>query len=48
MPLSEGGADTMDNVCAVCPNCHRELHCGTNKVLLRKQIKERMGESNAG
>ena len=24
--LSEGGADTIENTVAVCPNCHRKLH----------------------
>lgn len=24
--LADGGSDTMDNVVAVCPNCHRKLH----------------------
>ncbi|WP_263064425.1 HNH endonuclease [Dickeya dadantii] len=29
-PLSEGGADTVDNAIALCPNCHRYLHYGEN------------------
>lgn len=24
--LSDGGADTLDNVVALCPNCHRKMH----------------------
>jgi 5-methylcytosine-specific restriction protein A len=24
--LARGGADTIDNVCALCPNCHRRVH----------------------
>ena len=24
--LSEGGADSIDNVAALCPNCHRKMH----------------------
>ena len=24
--LSDGGSDTMDNVVAICPNCHRKIH----------------------
>jgi len=28
IPLAEGGEDIIDNVIAVCPNCHRELHFG--------------------
>ncbi|WP_374725706.1 HNH endonuclease [Tardiphaga robiniae] len=27
-PLSMGGADTIDNTIAVCPNCHRQYHHG--------------------
>lgn len=31
LPLSEGGEDTTVNALAVCPNCHRRLHYGTDK-----------------
>ena len=24
--LAEGGPDTVDNVVALCPNCHRKMH----------------------
>lgn len=27
-PLSEGGDDTIENVIALCPNCHRQAHYG--------------------
>ncbi len=27
-PLSQGGSDTIDNVIALCPNCHRKRHYG--------------------
>lgn len=27
-PLAEGGEDTVENALALCPNCHREAHCG--------------------
>lgn len=27
-PLSNGGPDTLENVKALCPNCHREQHFG--------------------
>lgn len=30
IPLSEGGEDTLQNAIALCPNCHREAHFGTN------------------
>ncbi len=29
-PLGEGGADTIENAIALCPNCHRERHYGAN------------------
>ncbi|MDD2369315.1 MAG: HNH endonuclease [Sulfuricurvum sp.] len=29
--LANDGSDTVANAIAVCPNCHRELHHGTNK-----------------
>lgn len=32
--LADGGSDTISNAIAVCPNCHRELHYGKNRVLL--------------
>jgi 5-methylcytosine-specific restriction endonuclease McrA len=28
MPLSKGGLDVMENVIALCPNCHRKTHYG--------------------
>ncbi|WP_083854439.1 HNH endonuclease [Teichococcus cervicalis] len=28
VPLSEGGPDSLDNVTALCPNCHRDMHFG--------------------
>jgi len=28
VPLSDDGLDKVDNVLALCPNCHRELHHG--------------------
>ncbi|MBS1029161.1 HNH endonuclease [Gluconobacter albidus] len=27
-PLSQGGNDSLDNVKALCPNCHRKIHYG--------------------
>ncbi|MBB2161263.1 hypothetical protein HLH48_13965 [Gluconacetobacter sacchari] len=30
-PLSQGGVDKIDNVKAICPNCHRKLHYGIDQ-----------------
>lgn len=32
-PLSEGGLDTLENVIAICPNCHRYEHFGKKNHL---------------
>jgi len=32
--LAEGGADTISNAVALCPNCHREIHHGANAQAL--------------
>lgn len=29
-PLAAGGADTVENATALCPNCHRERHYGAS------------------
>jgi 5-methylcytosine-specific restriction protein A len=34
--LSEEGSDTIDNVAALCPNCHRKIHA----LKLKKDIKK--------
>ena len=36
--LSEGGADTIENSVAVCPNCHKELHFGKKRNELKNKI----------
>lgn len=30
IPLSDNGKDVLDNVLALCPNCHRKMHHGVN------------------
>ncbi|MFC1652495.1 HNH endonuclease [Planctomycetota bacterium] len=29
--LADDGPDIPDNVAAICPNCHRELHYGADR-----------------
>jgi 5-methylcytosine-specific restriction protein A len=42
LPLAEGGADTVSNAVAVCPNCHRALHYGQAKAELAQQLRQRL------
>lgn len=39
-PLSEKGADSLDNVAALCPHCHREQHHSKDRAGLRKKLKK--------
>lgn len=40
--LADGGSDTVTNAIAVCPNCHRELHCGCNRDVLIRESYEKI------
>lgn len=37
-PLADGGADTINNAIAVCPNCHRRFHHSKDRVQFRAQV----------
>ena len=37
--LSQGGSDTLDNVVALCPNCHRKMHVLHHPDDVRKLVK---------
>ena len=37
--LSEGGADSVDNVVALCPNCHRKMHIVNDEADVRYLLK---------
>ncbi|MBL9141420.1 MAG: HNH endonuclease, partial [Phycisphaerae bacterium] len=43
--LADGGPDTTANAVALCPNCHRRAHHGTDpkgsEASLRKQLERR-------
>ena len=50
-PLSEGGSDSFDNVCALCPNCHKLLHLGKKDDSYKKimdNIKSMLKKRKAG
>ncbi|WP_258405001.1 HNH endonuclease [Shewanella psychrotolerans] len=40
--LADGGSDTITNVIALCPNCHREMHYGVNKYSLVDSIYDKL------
>lgn len=40
VPLAENGDDTLANAAALCPHCHRELHSGKNRRVLRKTLAD--------
>lgn len=46
-PLSEGGADSIINVIALCPNHHREAHFGNQSGLMRAKMEEIIQKRNA-
>ena len=39
IPLANDGADSIDNVIALCANCHREGHHGARALELGKTYK---------
>jgi 5-methylcytosine-specific restriction enzyme A len=38
VPLAEEGPDTVENAVAVCPNCHRHLHYGADRLRMREAL----------
>ena len=38
IPLASGGPDTTSNAVALCPNCHRELHHGAERIMKLKNL----------
>lgn len=40
--LADGGADTITNTVALCPNCHREIHLGFNGESLVQRLYENL------
>lgn len=46
-PLGEGGDDTIENVAALCPSCHRELHYGKLRLRKRRILSAEIARKNA-
>ena len=42
VPLGEGGADTEENIAALCPNHHREAHHGARRDEIRRKLLRRL------
>lgn len=40
--LADGGPDTVENTVALCPNCHREFHYGSERGNLVAQLREKI------
>jgi len=41
-PLADGGSDSITNLVAICPNCHRELHYGQLKTEKRQALYQQI------
>lgn len=44
--LSDGGADSLDNTVALCPNCHRKMHILNLEEDIEKLLKISMSEED--
>lgn len=42
--LGHDGEDVIGNVCAVCPNCHRQMHLGKERLELTKRVIDKLKE----
>ena len=42
--LSEDGPDILENVAALCPNCHRECHSGSSTLELKAQLQNKFSQ----
>lgn len=40
--LADGGADTPENAVALCPNCHRRLHLGTDAKVQTRWLRDKL------
>lgn len=39
IPLADGGADTITNAVALCPNCHRKIHYGIDRETMTQRLR---------
>lgn len=43
-PLAQGGSDRVSNTVALCPNCHRAMHFGKDRALLKTALLRKIAE----
>ncbi len=41
--LADGGSDTISNAVALCPNCHRRLHHGADRDVVKENLYHKIG-----
>jgi 5-methylcytosine-specific restriction protein A len=46
--LADGGADTISNAVALCPNCHRRCHVSGDREEFSQKISTQMNRINIG
>lgn len=46
LPLAMGGSDTITNAVATCPNCHRQLHFGSDSEQIIIAIRNKLPRVN--
>ncbi|MDA8632146.1 HNH endonuclease [Verrucomicrobiales bacterium] len=46
VPLSEEGPDTVDNAAALCPNCHRACHYGSEAAKHRESLLNKISNKS--
>jgi 5-methylcytosine-specific restriction protein A len=42
IPLANDGPDTIQNVAALCPNCHRRMHHGADALEQQERLQEKI------
>lgn len=45
IPLAEGGEDCLQNAAAICPACHRQLHHGAERMVMREKLRLRISNT---
>ncbi|WP_370640204.1 HNH endonuclease [Aurantimonas sp. HBX-1] len=46
-PVARGGLDEIDNIAALCPNCHRHIHYGINGMAKNNELLKKRSTKRA-